>query len=97
MARIASELHASEHNTKRSENLEAKARAVTPHEVQRPVTVDHMQVQFKFSEDKETGIQVVQVLDADSGKIVRQIPPDEMLNVAKALRQITGLLVSKVS
>jgi flagellar protein FlaG len=96
-ARIASEQHSGEHTTKRSEQTERETQPVKAQKVPDSIKIDNMQVRLKFSEDKETGIRVVQVLDADSGKVVRQIPPEEILNVTKALREIKGLLVSKES
>jgi flagellar protein FlaG len=52
---------------------------------------------LRFEQDKDTGIQVIQIVDAESGKLVRQIPPEELLNITKALRDIKGLMVSKES
>jgi flagellar protein FlaG len=66
-----------------------------PEAVSEPVAIDHMRVLLRFKEDKETGIQVIQVIDPDSGKIVRQIPPEEILSVTEALRHLKGLLVSR--
>lgn len=59
-----------------------------------PVEIDNMRVLLRFKEDKQTGIDVIQVIDPDSGKIVRQIPPEEILNITQALRNLKGLLVS---
>jgi flagellar protein FlaG len=61
----------------------------------KPIVVENAQVRLRFDQDKETGIHLIQVVDAESGKLVRQIPPEELLNVIKALRDIKGLMVSK--
>jgi flagellar protein FlaG len=63
----------------------------------KPIVLDYAQVRLRFNKDEDTGVQVIQVVDADSGKLVRQIPPEELLNIAKALREIKGLMVSKES
>ena len=63
----------------------------------KPIVLNHAQVRLRFEQDKDTGIQVIQVVDAESGKLVRQIPPEELLNITKALRDIKGLMVSKES
>lgn len=62
-----------------------------------PIILDNKQVRLRFNKDEETGVEVIQVVDADSGKLVRQIPPEELLNIAKALREMKGLIVSKES
>lgn len=60
-----------------------------------PVVIDNILVNLRFNLDKETGIQVIQVIDAKSGELVRQIPAEELLKIAKALRDLKGLLVAK--
>jgi flagellar protein FlaG len=68
-----------------------------PGRVSQPIEIDNLRVRLQFKEDKETGIQVVQVIDPDSGEVVRQIPPEEILNITRALRDLKGLLVSRNS
>jgi flagellar protein FlaG len=60
-----------------------------------PIVIDNTRVNLRFRSDKESGIEVIQVIDAASGELVRQIPAEELLNIAKALRDLKGLLVSK--
>jgi flagellar protein FlaG len=40
-----------------------------------------MQRSLEFRVDDDTGKQVIRVIDSDTGKLVRQIPPEEVLNV----------------
>ena len=47
----------------------------------------------QFIVDEETGIDVVQVVDAQSKEVIRQMPTDEMLKVAKAMDKLQGLLI----
>jgi len=42
--------------------------------------------------DKETGIVVVKVVDRESGEVIRQIPPEETLAIAKNLDTVQGVL-----
>ncbi|MGE5620292.1 MAG: flagellar protein FlaG [Sphingomonadaceae bacterium] len=49
-----------------------------------------------FETDKESGKLLVRVKDA-SGNVIRQIPPDEILRLAKAIDQYLGLLVDRQS
>ncbi|WP_079433173.1 flagellar protein FlaG [Zoogloea sp. LCSB751] len=48
---------------------------------------------LQFSIDKDTGSTVVKVVDTESKKVLRQIPSEEVLAIAKALDKLQGLLV----
>lgn len=48
---------------------------------------------LNFSVDKTTGKTVVQLVNADTGEVLRQIPSEEMLSIAQALGQMQGLLL----
>jgi flagellar protein FlaG len=43
--------------------------------------------------DQDTGKTVVALLDPDSGKVLRQMPSDEALQVAKAIGRFQGMFV----
>jgi flagellar protein FlaG len=45
-----------------------------------------------FSVDKDTGETVVKVVDSSSGKVVRQIPGEEMLKIAARIKDLLGVL-----
>lgn len=49
--------------------------------------------QIEFSMDQDTGTAVVKVVDQDTHEVLRQIPSEEMLNIAKSLDRLVGLLV----
>lgn len=51
-----------------------------------------MKRDLEFSVDESTGRTVVKVLDAESGEVVRQIPPEEVLAVAENLEEVRGML-----
>jgi flagellar protein FlaG len=48
---------------------------------------------IEFSIDPDVKTVVVRVIDKQDGSIVRQMPSQEMLAIAKALDQINGLLL----
>lgn len=79
-----------------SEPQREQERSITPLSSQ-PVVLDNKQVRLRFNQDKDTGVTIIQVVDADSGELVRQIPPEELLNIAKAFRELKGLIISKES
>jgi flagellar protein FlaG len=57
--------------------------------------VKTMNQELQFSVDKDTGKTVVKVIDTESRELIRQIPPDEMLAIAKAFDTLKGLIIRK--
>ena len=55
--------------------------------------VQGLQRDLNFSVDDSTGQVVVQVLDGDSGKVVRQIPSEDLLRLAERLDGMRSLLL----
>ncbi|MGE0826616.1 MAG: flagellar protein FlaG [Candidatus Binatia bacterium] len=55
---------------------------------------DH-NVHLEFAIDKDTGERLVKVLDPETGKVIRQFPPSEILQVMKSLRNLKGILFSE--
>ena len=49
--------------------------------------------ELDFSIDEDTGKTVVRVVDKQTGTLIRQMPSQEMLEIAKALDRLQGLLV----
>ena len=50
---------------------------------------------LQFSIDDDLGVTVVKVIDTGTKELIRQIPSEEMLSIAKALGSIKGLLVQQ--
>ena len=50
---------------------------------------------LKIEFDKDTGIKVVKIIDNETKQVIRQIPPETMLKIAKYIDEITGLLFDK--
>lgn len=55
------------------------------------------QTQLRFETDKDTGIQLIKIIDAESGEVMLQFPPEELVNITKSLQNLKGLFVSKES
>ena len=49
----------------------------------------------EFTIDKDTGKNVIKVIDTTTKEVIRQFPSEEMLSIAKALTQIQGLLIQQ--
>ena len=52
-----------------------------------------MQKGLAFNVDEESGMQVVKVIDIQTGDLIRQIPNEEALDIAKKLNEVAGLLM----
>lgn len=62
-------------------------------EVQRKVQA--LSPDIQFSVDESTGEPVVQMVDAKTKDLIRQIPSKEMLQISQDLERLQGLLVNK--
>ena len=49
-------------------------------------------ISLSFSIDDDSGSLVVQVVESESGRVIRQIPPDEILTLRKRLEELTGII-----
>lgn len=54
--------------------------------------MQHIQRDLSFSIDDSSGDVVVRVIDGESGKIVRQIPSEEILRLTERLDEMRSLL-----
>ncbi|MES2354458.1 MAG: flagellar protein FlaG [Pseudomonadota bacterium] len=63
-----------------------------PHLAARLLQVDNQSLQF--STDHSTGKIIVKVIDQSTGDILRQIPSEDLLEIAKSLDQLRGLLIN---
>jgi len=41
------------------------------------------------------GIQVVKIIDSETKEVIRQLPPDVILKIAKYIDEVTGLLFNE--
>lgn len=55
--------------------------------------VKTMNRELEFSVDSDTNINVVKVLDSQTNEVIRQIPSEAVVQIAKALDQLQGLLI----
>lgn len=78
----------------------AQARQPTQKELQQVVEQMQRKAQsfapnLKFSVDHDTGRTIVKVTDANTQEVIRQIPAEEVLQLAKELDRMQGLLFHK--
>ena len=54
-----------------------------------------MNIGLDFKEDEETEELVVKVMNREKDELIRQIPPEAMLQVAKRMEEMSGLLIEE--
>jgi flagellar protein FlaG len=77
---------------------DAKQQAPGPQAVKEAVAAANeamraMKSELDFSVDEDTGKTVIRVIDKQSGTLIRQMPSQEMIEIAKALDRLQGQLV----
>lgn len=55
---------------------------------------DESDLTIRFRRDEETGSSLVQFIESDTGDVVRQFPPEDVLKFASRFQDITGDLFS---
>ena len=50
---------------------------------------------ISFDVDEETGRAVVRVLNKETGEVIRQVPPEELLTLVARMRQLSGLIFNQ--
>ena len=85
-AKPAQEAPATISSAEQKQQLEAAVKAVA--QFAKPMAGN-----LEFSLDDETGKTVVKVVDATTNELIRQIPSEEMLEIARALDRLQGILV----
>ncbi len=72
----------------KSKEMERLAEEVQRHFKENPSTLD-------ISLDKDLKMIITKVLDANSGEVVRQYPPESVIEVLKYLRSQKGMIVNE--
>lgn len=52
-----------------------------------------MKRDIEFSVDQESNRTIIRVRDTETGEVIRQLPPEEILRIAERLAEAEGLLV----
>ena len=95
-----SELVAATGRASDTEKPAAQAGPVEPRQLERALenirrVVEPVAHNLRFTVDEDTGRTVVKVLDSATDQVIRQIPSEEILSIAKALDKLSGLLLEQ--
>jgi flagellar protein FlaG len=79
---------------------QARGAAPTPEQVDAAITAANramksIDASVQFEVDPETKMTVIKVVDTASNTVLRQVPAQEMLDIARALDRMQGLLLSR--
>jgi flagellar protein FlaG len=55
----------------------------------------HLAVELRYGMDEATRKLVVQIVDRTTGEVLRQIPPEEVLAIARGLDRMQGVLLDR--
>jgi len=58
-------------------------------------TLEAIDKKYEFSIHEETDRPVVRVYDRNSGEIIKQIPPEEVLNILTKIRELIGIFIDE--
>jgi flagellar protein FlaG len=75
-------------------------RDIKPEELQKLIEevkrkFDMLSKYLKIDIDQELEIPVVKIMEKDTNRVIRQIPPDYLLELMKRIDQLLGLLVER--
>jgi len=78
---------------------EIKISEITKQDVEEMVEVlkeltQTLQTKLNFSIDDGTNEVVVKIIDRDTDKVIRQFPPEELLELQEKMQDLTGFLFS---
>lgn len=51
--------------------------------------------ELHFTIDNDTGVSTVKIIDKETGEVIRQIPSQEMIDIAKSIDQMRGALIKQ--
>jgi flagellar protein FlaG len=57
---------------------------------------DEEQNNLEFTIDRETGTQVIRVIDSETGDLIRQVPSDQILHIISQVQELKEQVVPGV-
>jgi len=82
-------------------DVDLKQTILDPKEIQHAVAqmnelAKAMNHRLSFSIDNETHDVIVKVVDAETDKVIRELPPAELQKLHKSIKEAVGLLINKL-
>ncbi len=78
--------------TQKATNQEEKGKKVNYEDIQKKLqeTLRESNLTIEFSKDKELNKMIIKMIDSDTNEIVRQLPPDVALKIARIVSSNLG-------
>lgn len=57
--------------------------------------IQNIRRELRFTLEEESGKTIIKVIDAESGDIIRQLPSEQLLDLARNLEQAGGILLKE--
>lgn len=86
--------------TRQGEQSELKAKDLDENELEQVreainQTLQELDIKLQFTKAEDVDEMVVKVVSTSSEEVIRQIPPEAMLRLAKRMEDMTGLFISE--
>ena len=84
----------------RKAEAEVEVEEATPVQIEMAVksvnaSLESRSISLQFEVDRDTDKLIVKVVDRSNGEVIRQIPTEEVVRIAKVMDRQAGLLVSQ--
>ena len=79
---------------KKAEAMEPKVSQEFLDTLEKDIDMIH-NVGLQFSVDHSTGRTIIKVIDKDTGQLIREVPPESVLNLSAKLDEMMGILFDK--
>jgi flagellar protein FlaG len=82
-------------NIATSEDVKKEEKIDTEEAVERIVkAANYFSREIHFEVEKELDIMIVKVIDSETDEVIRQIPPEELVELSKNAKDLKGLLIN---
>jgi len=61
----------------------------------KPENFEFVDIHFKFKIHKPTNEVIVQIVDTNSGEVIREFPPEKILNMISEFLKMSGFIIDK--
>jgi len=58
-------------------------------------SIRNMSTRLSFTYDSKAERNIIRIVDSETGKVIRQIPPEEMIRLSEHIKEVIGALVDK--
>jgi flagellar protein FlaG len=90
-----SELHVERSSSENSSNVEDLNDVLNTMQKKVKKFQEVFKSEAEFKVDRSTGMVIVKIKNKDTGEVVRQIPPEVVVKLAKTIEEFLGLLLDE--